>query len=134
MDDHPVHTTPNHHPSKMDVFSKTFLHIILASIWFVRYLRSPPTNSDDLCLLFCLILILCLDSSPSVSWIGIFQILSFRFGLPWTTWKCTTGIQRKKETKDRESERIIKNDNEAKKFNLKNKQIHLYLIKKFFRI
>ena len=27
----PVHTTPNHHPPKMDVLPKTFLQIIIAS-------------------------------------------------------------------------------------------------------
>ena len=31
MDDHPVHTIPNHHSSKMDVLSKTFLRIILSA-------------------------------------------------------------------------------------------------------
>ena len=31
MDDHLVHTTPNHHPPEMDVIQKTFLKIILAA-------------------------------------------------------------------------------------------------------
>ena len=49
-----VHTTPNHHPPKMDILQKTFLQIILAVKWIVR----PPNSSDDLCLLFCLFLLL----------------------------------------------------------------------------
>ena len=54
MDDHPVHTTPNHHPPKMDVLPKTFLQIILAAKWLVHGIQvHPPNSSDDLCLLFC---------------------------------------------------------------------------------
>ena len=49
-----VHTTPNHHPPKMDILQKTFLQIILAVKWIVR----PPNSSDDLCLFFCLFLLL----------------------------------------------------------------------------
>ena len=33
MDDHPVHTIPNHQPTKMDVSQKTFVQIILAAKW-----------------------------------------------------------------------------------------------------
>ena len=33
MDDHSVHTTPNQHPTKMDVLPKTFVQIILAAKW-----------------------------------------------------------------------------------------------------
>ena len=33
MDDLPVHTTPNHHPPKLDVLPKTILQIILAAKW-----------------------------------------------------------------------------------------------------
>ena len=29
MDDHPVHTIPNHHPTKMEVLPKTFVKIVL---------------------------------------------------------------------------------------------------------
>ena len=32
MNDHPIHTSPNHHPPKLDVLPKTFLQIILAAI------------------------------------------------------------------------------------------------------
>ena len=39
MNDHPVHTTPNHHPPKMDVLPKTFLQINLAANWLLRYSR-----------------------------------------------------------------------------------------------
>ena len=45
MDDHPVHTTPNHHPLKMDVLPKTFLQIILAVIlygYIVRHSSMSP--------------------------------------------------------------------------------------------
>ena len=55
MDDHLVHTIPNHHPTKMDVLPKTFVQIILAAKWLVRHSSiRPPNNSDNLSLLFCL--------------------------------------------------------------------------------
>ena len=50
MDDLLVHTTPNHHPPKMDILPKTFRPIILAS----KQLVWPPKSSDDLYLLYCL--------------------------------------------------------------------------------
>ena len=37
MDDHPVHTRPNHHHTKMDDLPKTFVKIILAAKWLVRH-------------------------------------------------------------------------------------------------
>ena len=46
-----VHTTPNHNPPEMDVLLKTFLQVIQ-----VR----PPNSSNDLCLPFCLFLLLCI--------------------------------------------------------------------------
>ena len=46
--------TPNHHPTKRDVLPKTFDHFILTAKWLVRHSSMSPTNSDDLCLLFCL--------------------------------------------------------------------------------
>ena len=54
INDHPVHTIPNHRPTKMDVLLQTFLHIILTAKWLVRHTVqvSPPTSSDDLCILF----------------------------------------------------------------------------------
>ena len=33
MDDHPVHTIPNHHSTKMDVLPKTLIQIRLAAKW-----------------------------------------------------------------------------------------------------
>ena len=42
MDDHPDHTTPNHHPPKMDVLPKTFLRIILAAKGLVRHSSTCP--------------------------------------------------------------------------------------------
>ncbi len=59
MDDHQVHATPNHHPTKMDVLPKTFLQINLAAKYeklfaVFKYWTYPPTSSDDLCLLFCI--------------------------------------------------------------------------------
>ena len=65
VDDHRVHITPNHQPPKMDVLLKTILHIILvakkAIVAFMYDFSSDilvrlPNSSDDLCLLFCLIL------------------------------------------------------------------------------
>ena len=52
LDDLPTQTTQNHHPPKMDVLSKTFLHIILAATNSSTV--HPPSSSDDLCLLFCM--------------------------------------------------------------------------------
>ena len=42
--DHLVHTAQNHHPSKVDVLSKTFLQIILAAKWFVRHSITSPNQ------------------------------------------------------------------------------------------
>ena len=41
-DDLPVHTTPKHHHSKMDVLPKTFLQIILAAKWLVGHSSTSP--------------------------------------------------------------------------------------------
>ena len=57
MDDHPVHATPNLHPSKMDVLQKTFLQIILAAKLLVRHSITFPNSSEDFYLIFCLILL-----------------------------------------------------------------------------
>ena len=54
LDDLPVLTIPNHHPSKMDVLLKTFLQIIRAAKWPVRHSSTSQNSSDDLCLLFCI--------------------------------------------------------------------------------
>ena len=45
---HTVHTTPNHHPPKMDmdVLPKTYLQIILASKWLVRHSGIRPPNQQ----------------------------------------------------------------------------------------
>ena len=56
MDDHPVHTTQSHHPPKINVLPITFLQIILAAKCLVRHWST--SSSDNLCLPFCLILIL----------------------------------------------------------------------------
>ena len=63
MDDDLVHTKLNHHPTKMDILPKTFIQIIPAATY--RYMAGaafkyvcPPNSSDDLCLLFCLLLLL----------------------------------------------------------------------------
>ena len=42
MDDHPVHTIPNHHYTKMDVLPKTSVQIILAGKWWVRHSSTSP--------------------------------------------------------------------------------------------
>ena len=56
MDDHPVHTIPNHHPNKLGcILTKTLVQIILAAKWLVRHSSTrPTTNRDDFCLLFCI--------------------------------------------------------------------------------
>ena len=60
INDHLVHTTPNQHPSKIDVLSKSFLQVILAAKWLVRHSSTvhSANSSDDLFLLFCLFLLL----------------------------------------------------------------------------
>ena len=40
IDGHLVYTTPNHHPSKIDVLPKTFLQIIHAAKWLRRHGRT----------------------------------------------------------------------------------------------
>ena len=42
MNDHPVQTIPNHHPTKMDVLPKPFVQIILAAKWLVRHSSTSP--------------------------------------------------------------------------------------------
>ena len=42
MDNLPVHSTPNHHPTKMDVLQKTVLPIILAAKFRVRHSSTTP--------------------------------------------------------------------------------------------
>ena len=42
MDNHPIHTTENPHPTKMDVLPKTFLQIILSAKWLVRHFKYNP--------------------------------------------------------------------------------------------
>ena len=37
MDDHPVHTIPNHQPIKMDVLTTTFFLQIILSKWLLRH-------------------------------------------------------------------------------------------------
>ena len=59
MDDHPVYTTPNHRPPKMDVLVKAFLKIILAAKRLVWHSSTCRNSIDDLCLLLCLLLLLC---------------------------------------------------------------------------
>ena len=55
MDDHPVHTLPNHHQTKMGVLQNTFVQIIFAAKWLVQHSSTvcPPNNSADLWRLFC---------------------------------------------------------------------------------
>ena len=43
MDDHLVHTIPNHYLIKMDVLPKTFFQIILAAKWLVRHSTTAAT-------------------------------------------------------------------------------------------
>ena len=44
MDDHSVHTTPNQHPTKMDILPKTFVQIILAAKWLARHSSRSPNQ------------------------------------------------------------------------------------------
>ena len=59
MDDPLVHTIPNQNPTKMDVLPKCFVQIILAAKYCTVASAAcipvrPPTNSENLCVLFCL--------------------------------------------------------------------------------
>ena len=42
MDDHPVHTKPNPHPTKIDVLPKTFLQVILGAKYLVQHSSMSP--------------------------------------------------------------------------------------------
>ena len=44
IDDHPVHTITDHHPTKMDVRPKTFVQIILAAKLLVRHSSTCPNQ------------------------------------------------------------------------------------------
>ena len=46
----------HHQPTKLNVLPKTCLQIVFAAKWLVLHSSavSPPTSSDDLCLLFCI--------------------------------------------------------------------------------
>ena len=46
MDDHPVHTTPYHHPTKMDFLTKTFLQIVHAARWLVQHSSSSTISTS----------------------------------------------------------------------------------------
>ena len=49
MNDHPVYKIPNHQPTKMDVFPRTLVQIIIVAKWLVQHSPiRPPTNSNDL--------------------------------------------------------------------------------------
>ena len=45
MDDPPVHTIQNHHPTKMDVLPKTLVQIILAAKWLVQHSSMSPKQN-----------------------------------------------------------------------------------------
>ena len=89
MDDHPVHTTPNHHPTEVDVLPKTFLQINLVAKWLVWYSSiRPPNNSGNLCPLFCLHP----SSMRCLHFVGnFFKTSCFVWGVPWFFW--TVGQQ-----------------------------------------
>ena len=54
MDDHPVHTIPNHHPTKMDLLLKTFVQIILDANPLVQHSStSPKTAATTFALITC---------------------------------------------------------------------------------
>ena len=64
IENYPVHTTPNHHPLEMDVIPKTFVQIILASTYtlYSKWQMASTAFKYELCLSFCLILILQYDT------------------------------------------------------------------------
>ena len=57
-DDHPVCTTPNHHPPQLGVLKKNSANHPSCQMASEAFKSIPQRNSDDLCLPFCLILIL----------------------------------------------------------------------------
>ena len=44
IDDHPFHSIPYHHPTKMNVLPKTFVQIILAAKWLARHSSTSPNQ------------------------------------------------------------------------------------------
>ena len=68
MDDHPVYTTSNHHPPKMDVISKTFFKssLLLNDLCGMHSSTSPLPLVTTFAFVFCLIFVLCLQRSPHV--------------------------------------------------------------------
>ena len=44
MDDHPIHTITNHHPTKMDILQNTFVQIIIAAKCLMRHSSTYPNQ------------------------------------------------------------------------------------------
>ena len=47
LDNPPVHTTPNHHPTKMDILPKAFFQIILVGNWLGRHPRTSSSPNQQ---------------------------------------------------------------------------------------
>ena len=77
MDDHLVHTTPNHHPTKMDVHPKTFLPIILAAKWFVRHSNTSPQPAATTFASSSMLIgnSICTLMSPEAATLSLFRIM-----------------------------------------------------------
>ena len=93
-----IHTTPNHHPAKKDVLPKTFLQIILAAKWLGGIQVHPSNSSDDLCLLFCLILLLWTGLSLPWAWQGCRRLRN----LPGS-WSCSHSPRSRRRRRSRSS-------------------------------
>ena len=77
MDDHLVHTTPNHHPTKMDVHPKTFLPIILTAKWFVRHSNTSPQPAATTFASSSMLIgnSICTLMSPEAATLSLFRIM-----------------------------------------------------------
>ena len=67
MDDHPVHTIPNHQPIKMDVLTTTFFLQIILSKWLLRHSSTSPNQ----------------QRRPLPSLLSVYFFYGFRSRTPW---------------------------------------------------
>ena len=81
MDNPLVHTTPNHHPPKMEVLPKLFFKssLLLNGQWGIQV--RPPNSNDDFSLFFCLFLLLSFQLTILSSSALLTKLLSQK--LPW---------------------------------------------------
>ena len=68
VDDHPVHTIPNHHPTKMDVLPQTLVQIILsAKLLVLHSSTSPQPAATTFAFSSVFVLLLCLAPKNQIN-------------------------------------------------------------------